>query len=74
MLHMQVDCKFAGERDEVYLPHLHLRQWVLISLLCLIHVIDGQVIEQLKMPGKALEKIQMEPLLFLQEQLGSVMM
>lgn len=74
MLYMQVDCKSTGERGEVYLPHLHLRQWVLISLLSLIHVIDGQIIEQLKMPGKAQEKVQMEPLLFLQEQLGSVMM
>lgn len=70
MLHMKVDCKFAGERDEVYLLHLHLRQWVLISMLCLIHVIDGQVIEQLKMPEKTQEKIQMDLLLFLQEQSG----
>jgi len=74
MLNIQVDCKFAEERAEVYLPHLHLRQWVPISLLCLIHVIDGQIIEQLKMPGKAQEKVQMETLLFLQEQLGSVTM
>lgn len=44
------------------------------SLVTLIHVIDGQITEQLKMPGKAQEKVQMEPLLFLQEQLGSVMM
>lgn len=74
MLHMQVDCEFSGERAEVYLPHLHLRQWVLISLLCLIHVIDGQIIEQLKMPRKAQEKVHVEPFLPLQEQLGSVMM
>lgn len=71
---MQVDCKFSREREEVYLPHLHLRQWFLISLLCLIHVIDGQIIEQFKMPGKTQRKVQMEPLLFVQEQLGSVMM
>lgn len=43
-------------------------------LATLIHVIDGQITEQLKMPGKAQEKVQIEPLLFLQEQLGSVMM
>lgn len=74
MLHMQVDCELSGEGTEVYLPHLHLRQWVLISLLRLIHVIDGQIIEQLKMPGEAQEKVHVEPLLPLQEQLGSVMM
>lgn len=47
---------------------------VLISLLCLVCVIDGQIIEQLKMAEKAQEKVQMEPLLFLQVTLGSVMM
>lgn len=33
VLHMVVDCKFAGEGAEVYLPHLHLRQQVLVSLV-----------------------------------------
>lgn len=73
MLHMQVDCicwrenwvLFASFAPQTVGPDL---------LATLIHVIDGQITEQLKMPGKAQEKVQIEPLLFLQEQLGSVMM
>lgn len=46
----------------------------LLSMQHLNHIIDGQIIAQLKMLRKTQEKFQVDLLLFLKEQLGSVMM